>query len=759
MPLFDIPSRETKSDTLKKAKSVPQRTSVASVNNSLTDVINKVKQALGRYGDRYRAIMDLQELNDFVDLAISGGIVSIDFETTGLQAFDVTQKVVGMSIKTPMEKGAVYIPINHVTAFSKQRIETQLTEAQVGPQIKRLVENTATVWHNAPFDIPWIDIKLGAPVPDENIFWDTLIGSHLLNENEPHGLKYLYNKYVLKNQTEDEVFKFSDLFDGQDLAAVPIEVVTVYAGHDAEMTYELYEFQWPYLSVDNIDAKNQYSGISYVFNYIEMPIISVVYAMRKEGICISKEYADKLNTDYSAKLLKAQKRFEEEIDKIRDKIDAYILKNPGTFAYPINYSSPKQLSILLYDILKLEPVDKKNPRGTGEDILEALDIPLGKAVLECRGLEKLIGTYIQKLPREVNPSTGKIHANFNQIGTVTGRFSSSDPNLQNIPSHDEMIRKMFISDPYYMFVGSDYSQQEPRILAHMSGDANLIKAYQEGKDLYAWVASLVYKLPYEQCLEFNPDGTTNKEGKKRRTILKAIVLAIMYSKSHTTVAKDLGITEEEALNVLNTFFRTFPGVKTFIEETQKNAATYGFVETAWGRKRRLPEMLLDEYEFSVKEGAVENFDPLSFEEKKPLVITNEIRTSYLNKLKKAFGYKKIAEIIDEAASNGIIIKQNSRIIDDARRQCVNSRIQGSAGDMIKVAMINLHYNDRLRELGFKLTLTIHDEIIGQCPHEHWQEAAELLKQIMIDSAKERISVPMKCDVEVTKVWTGGNINK
>ena len=249
-------------------------------------------------------------------------------------------------------------------------------------------------------------------------------------------------------------------------------------------------------------------------------------------------------------------------------IDSYITRNPRSLSYPINYSSPKQLSILLYDIIKVAPVSKDNPRGTGEDILVKLNLSVGNAVLKCRGLEKLIGTYIDKLPKDINPKTGKIHASFNLTGTVTGRFSSSDPNLQNIPSHNKEIRKMFVAEEGCVFVGSDYSQQEPRILAHMSGDEHLIQAYKEGKDIYAWVASLVYKVPYEDCLEFNPDGTTNDKGKERRGMLKAIVLGVMYSKGCCKYCGNIGNNKEEAQKVYNTFFKTFPKIKAFIDSSQ-----------------------------------------------------------------------------------------------------------------------------------------------------------------------------------------------
>lgn len=753
MPLLDLPKRDSKESIIKKAKTKPK--SVQSVVNGIDQVRQRVNANLGKYADKYKVITDVDAFNKYVDKCIEEGVVAIDTETTGLNP--ILDKIVGLSLKSPTQVG-VYIPINHTSVFTKTRIETQLTEQQVKESLQRLVDNVGTIWHNGKFDIRVLKWQVGIEVKDENIIWDTLIGSHLLNENEPHGLKYLYNNYIIKQgKEEEEIFKYSDLFEGTNFAEVPIDTAYIYAAHDAEMTYELFNFQWPYLNYENITKDSPYSGISYVFNYVELPAIKVVSEMENQGVSLDIDYAKGLEVKYRKELEQAKQDFYKELDKHQQQITSYNIKNPGKLTNPINYSSPKQLAILLYDILKLEAVSKDNPRGTGEDILIKLDTPLGDAVLKCRALEKLLGTYIEKLPKDINQKTNKVHTNFNLTGTVTGRFSSSDPNLQNIPSQNKDIRKMFVADKGYVFIGSDYSQQEPRILAHMSGDEELKKAYKEGKDIYAWVSSLVYKLPYEQCLETRPDGTKNPEAKQRRNIIKAIVLGVMYSKGPASIAETLNISKKEAEEVMKTFFTTFPRIKTFISESQLAASKKGFVETAWGRKRRLPDMLLPEYEFSVVEGAVENFDPLDFGVQKKLEITPDVIEKYTSLLSRAFGYKKVTEIIDNAKQDGIIIKANTMRIEDAKRQCVNSRIQGSAADMIKSALIRLGRNQELKDLGFRLLMTVHDEIIGQAPYENRKRAGELLSKIMIEAALEKISVPMKCDVEITTSWTGKEV--
>jgi DNA polymerase-1 len=753
MPLLDLPKRDSKESIIKKAKTKTK--SVQTVVNSMDQVRQRVNANLGKYADKYKVITDLEAFNKYIDKCIEEGLVAIDTETTGLNP--ILNKIVGVSLKSPTQVG-VYIPINHTSVFTKTRVDSQLKEQEVKEPLQRLVDNVGTIWHNGKFDIRVLKWQLGIEVSDESIIWDTLIGSHLLNENEPHGLKYLYNNYIVNPETgEDEIFKYSDLFDGTNFAEVPIDTAYIYAAHDAEMTYELFKFQWPYLNHENIKKDTGYSGISYVFNYVELPAIKVVSEMENQGVTLDIDYAKGLEVKYKKELDQAKEDFYKELEKFQPQITSYNIKNPGKLSNPINYSSPKQLAILLYDIMKLEAVSKDNPRGTGEDILLKLDNKIGDAVLKCRALEKLLGTYIEKLPKDINPKTNKIHTSFNLTGTVTGRFSSSDPNLQNIPSQNKDIRKMFVADKGYVFIGSDYSQQEPRILAHMSGDTELQKAYKENKDIYAWVASLVYKIPYEECLEVRPDGTKNPEAKQRRNILKAIVLGVMYSKGPASIAETLNISKKEAEGVMKTFFDRFPKVKTFISDSQLMAKNKGFVETAWGRKRRLPDMLLPEYEFSVIEGAVENFDPLNFDVQKKLEITPQVVEQYTSLLSRAFGYKKVNEIIDNAKQDGIIIKVNTMRIEDAKRQCVNSRIQGSAADMIKSALVRLGRNQELKDLGFRLLMTVHDEIIGQAPYENRKRAGELLSKIMIEAALERVSVPMRCDVEITTSWTGKEV--
>jgi intein/homing endonuclease len=361
---------------------------------------------------------------------------------------------------------------------------------------------------------------------------------------------------------------------------------------------------------------------------------------------------------------------------------------------------------------------------------------------------KVIWVNIKKITHGVDnvydlhvPQTHSFISN-GMISHNTGRFSSSDPNLQNIPSHNKEIRKMFVADPGNVLVGGDFSQQEPRLLAHMSGDEHMIEAYLDGKDIYATIAAKVYHLPYEQCLEFNPDGSKNPEGKKRRQNTKSIVLGIMYGRGANSIAEQTGMSKEEAQAVIDGFFSAFPKIKNFVEGSVNHAKQYGYVDTVYGRKRRLPDIQLPEVELSTFDGSPVNQSQV-----------NGILFMYKN----ANSKKKRDEVKNKLFSQGIRIKDNGGFIAQAERQCVNSRIQGGGADISKKAMVLLGTNEELKNLGYKILLTVHDEVIGMCPKENAKKCAELMKSIMIASCKDKVSVPMKVDTEITYCWYGEEI--
>jgi DNA polymerase I-like protein with 3'-5' exonuclease and polymerase domains len=292
----------------------------------------------------------------------------------------------------------------------------------------------------------------------------------------------------------------------------------------------------------------------------------------------------------------------------------------------------------------------------------------------------------------------------------------------------------------------------------MSGDAHLIDAYAQGKDIYAWIAEKIYNIPYDECKEFRPDGTRNPDGKKRRDSVKSVILGIMYGRGARAISEQLNCSVKEAQGVVDQFYNTFPKVKEWMNSVLENARKYGFVETAWGRKRRLPDVQLEPYEFTPLSGGASTFDPLNFDS--PGIVPEvpfDVREKYTLKLKKAWGRSSKVAIIQEARSKGIGIKDNGGYIADAERQCVNSIIQGTSADMVKLSMVSIGNSVRLKELDCHLIIQVHDEIIVECPEEHAKECSEIVSNLMIESAKDKISVPMKCDAEITRSWYGEEV--
>ena len=376
-------------------------------------------------------------------------------------------------------------------------------------------------------------------------------------------------------------------------------------------------------------------------------------------------------------------------------------------------------------------------------------------------MSKLVTTYIEKLPNCVNPKDGRIHCSFNQYGADTGRFSSSDPNLQNIPSHNKDIRKMFVASDGYVLMSSDYSQQEPKVMTQMCGDPKMIKAYQEGKDLYAEIAALSFNTSYDNCLEFRPDGTTNPDGKNRRSQAKSILLGVLYGRGVPSIAEQLGTTTKKAQAIKDSVFKGFPAIPKFEEDSLEMAYEKGYVTTLWGRKRRLPDLQLPEFEFKWKDGVRPDIDLLDFgsgDEDAETDVPEDVQERYIRKLRNCyFGQKR--KIFEQANAEGIWIIDNGAKIADAQRQCVNARIQGSAADMSKLAMILVGNDVRLKELGFRLLIPVHDELIAECPEENVKECSERFAKLMSEAAMSRLTIPIKCDVEITKAWYGEIVEK
>ena len=472
------------------------------------------------------------------------------------------------------------------------------------------------------------------------------------------------------------------------------------------------------------------------------------------------EICDKLLEKYTNIRKERLEQANKAISMYKEQIDEYKMKNPNNkLSDPISLSSPTQLAILFYDILKLESPDKKSPRGTGEEILKHFakgkEKNLCEAILGMRNVDKLLNTYIQKMPN-IALKDGRIHASFNQYGAKTGRFSSSDPNLQNIPSHNKEIRQMFKAQDGYILLGADYSQQEPMVTSYLSKDKKMQDAFIHGKDIYSTIASLAFNKSYEDCLEFRPDGTTNAQGKERRTQAKSIVLGVLYGRQIPSIAEQLGVSTKQAQVIYDKVLSAFTGLANFIDESQDMARKYGYVTTAWGRRRHLTDMQLEPYEFKYSGNRV-SFDPLDFNNDCSNEVPERIKKEYTDRLKKSFGWQNKNKIIQEAYQLGIKIKDNGGFISQAERQCVNARVQGSAADMAKLAMISINNDEKMKELGFHLLIQVHDEVIGECPEENAKECAERLSYLMRTAPSHLIKLPFKCDVDFTYNWYGEEV--
>ncbi len=440
--LFGDLSRPDKSADIELAKKSNSKKKTPTVRSgSISSKINMVREFvekhLGKYKDQYTTITTEMQLEFYVKACVKAKCVSIDTETTGLDP--MLDKIVGVCLYYPNGNGA-YIPIRHKSYITGELLDNQLSPEVVAKYLVMLVDIEEDEMFNAKFDTRFIKNDLGVKL---HCTWDGYLAARCMNENEEHtNLKYLHSKYVLEGK-EDE-FSFGEIFKGISIDLIPIDIASIYGAHDAVITHELRKFQEQYLYYEQgctFADRNGMNGVAWCFFNIEMPLVDVLCELEDTGILLDLDYAHKLSVEYHAKKEQAlQKFYDLTADIVYPKnVDISKLDNP------INIGSPTQLAILFYDILGYEVVDEKKPRGTGEDILTKWDTELTRAILEYRSIDKLIGTYIDKLPECVNPNDGRIHASFNQYGADTGRMSSDRPNLQNIPSHNKDIRKMFVA--------------------------------------------------------------------------------------------------------------------------------------------------------------------------------------------------------------------------------------------------------------------------------------------------------------------------
>lgn len=776
MPLFDVPIRAgieqdkaVAKKTKTKAKTTTARITGSGLAGSIKQIEHEVDTKLGKYKDEYQIIREKEVLHDFITNCIGNGYISIDTETSGLDPLQ--DQLAGICPYTYGERGS-YIPLNHISYITNQPLANQLPMEFVMSEFKRLLEHRPEIdMFNSPFDIRFL---IANGLPGIYCTWDGYLAARCLNENEPaNGLKPLHNKYCLDGK--GDAFSFDALFKGVKFTMIPPEIGYMYAAHDPVITTELCDFQRKYLTYDptaTFEDRNGMNGVAWAFKNIEMPIVDTVVELENNGIDFDFAYNHELAVKYHSLLDEKMEELHTLCKPYIPQLREYREKHEGVkLDIPINFASPTQVAILLYDILKLDAgVDKrtKKPiRGTGEDIISKLDHPICKALLDYRGLDKLVGTYIDKMPDCVNPKDHRIHGNFDSYGADTGRWSSKDPNLQNIPSHNKDIRKMFKATDGYVMMSSDYSQQEPRSLAALckrQGDSQMYDTFMAGKDLYAEIASASFHKPYEDCLEFYLDENgkktdkTNKEGKERRSRAKSILLGALYGRGVESIAEQLGCSTQEAQDIKDSVFKGFPAIKKFEDDSLRMARELGYVTTIAGRKRRLPELQLPDYEFQWLKGHVNPYeDPLDFSYVGDNSVPDDICDYFLRKLQHS-KFDDRQKVYKEANARGIDVINNMPKKAEATRQCVNARIQGSASDLTKLAMIGLYKSERLRELGFRMLIPIHDEILAECPKENAKECAQLLAQIMSEAAAEILEMPIGCDVEVTDRWYGEPID-
>lgn len=676
------------------------------LENALAVIQELVKSGRLHAEGEVETIRTPERLKEYMDHCKQSGEYVLDVETTGLDIYN--DILVGICLYTPGETSA-YVPFNH-TDLQNVRVADQMSEEQVRDIVIPYLQDQELrcINHNIKFDnkkLAW-DWKQTIV----NIYWDTLIAGYVLNENEPHGLKPLYNKYILhgKGSSED----YGDLFEGIPFNYVPIEVATVYGANDGFKTYALYKFQAQYLREDH--PREDFRKMYYVFREVEMPLIPLCTDMEMRGVEIREDFAKELSEDFNKEMVEVEAKCDAYVDQFKQYIlDHNNLMRLTKGTCKINYSSPQQVAALFYDIFKLRSVSRKEPRGTGDKIIQKFlstakkkDTKKSREFAEFlenyqrfKEIKKLLGTYVDKIPQVKEPKINAVYTTYNQYGAKTGRFSSSDTvskiNLQNIPSKEKRIRKIFKARDGYKLVGGDFSQIEPRVLAFLSGDESMINAYKEGKDLYAIMGSQVYQLPYEDCREFYPDGTVNAEGKHRRTTMKSVLLGIMYERGATAIGEQFNKSAEWAQQLIDNFYKSFPKINQYRLKIENMAETYGYVTTITGRKRRLPDMQLED--------------------------------------KDDYRYQ------------------------EAHRQSLNSVIQGSSADIMKLSMIAIYNDPRYKALDCHMIITVHDELIMEVPEDHIKEGAELLVGTMKRVGHSLIDLPMSVDAEVNDYWYGENL--
>ena len=499
----------------------------------------------------YQTILSQKDLDAWIARLKKAKVFAFDLETTSLDYMQA--EIVGLSFSDTAGQAA-YVPVAHEYAGAPEQLDRNV----VLQKLKMLLEDPKQLklGQNLKYDMSVLanyDIHL------QGIAFDTMLESYVIDSTASRhdmdtlALKHLDHKTI---HYEDICGKGAKQIG---FAEVAIETASEYAAEDADITMQLHEVLWPQLE--------QHDKLVKVFNEIELPLVSVLSRMERQGVLIDKQLLAEQSEQLSTRL--------DELEKA-----AY-----AEAGEEFNLGSTKQLQSLLFDKLQL-PVIKKTPKGkpsTDESVLQELaeEHKLPELILESRGLSKLKSTYTDKLPEMINPKTGRVHTSYHQAIAATGRLSSSEPNLQNIPIRSEegrRIRQAFIAEEGYKVVAADYSQIELRIMAHLSGDKGLLKAFAEGKDIHYATAAEVFAQNNEEVTS------------EMRRSAKAINFGLIYGMSAFGLAKQLGVGRQEAQSYIDLYFSRYPGVKEYMDKTRELARTQGFVETVFGRRLYLHEI-------------------------------------------------------------------------------------------------------------------------------------------------------------------------
>ena len=592
--------------------------------------------------DLFRTVSTEKEFKKLLEALDKHKEFGFDLETTSLNPREA--RLCGVAICYD-PNFAFYIPVGH------QGFGEQLSEKLVLDGLKPFLESTEhkKIGQNLKYDFA---VLLEHGIVAQGLGADTMVAGYVLDPEGRHNLETLAALHL-----GYQVTKFEDICGkGKDQITfdqVPIDVATRYSAEDALIALRLWHVLKPKLEKEELMK---------VFTDVDLPMVAILGAMEEQGVCIDTDWLKKLSDDFQAELLGIEK-----------KISAY---TQG----PINLNSTKQLANLLFEELKL-PVQSKTKTGYSTDasVLEALapmhEVP--RLLLEYREISKLKGTYVDPLPALRDKKSGKIHASFHQTVAATGRLSSSDPNLQNIPVKSERgkkIRRAFIPSEGNVLLSADYSQIELRLLAHMSGDKELSRSFKENEDVHTRTASEIFDVKPEAVDE------------RQRGIAKAINFGLMYGKSAFGLSQELKIGRKEAADIIDRYFKRYSGVKRYLDQSILDAKEKGYSTTMAGRKRPLRD----------------------------------------------------------------ISSSNHALRSNAERMAMNTPIQGTASDLMKLAMIEI--DRRLRKGGYraKLTIQVHDEVLLDCPKDEVAEIEKLVSDSMVNAMK--LDVPLSVNSGTGKNW-------